>query len=398
MTEVGIQQTTAETRIQLHEYLRWFSAEIVTAADGVLVTERDLAIQEAALRLKANAVTSMQTAVFQHDPLAALTDAWALTAAMTRFFEDGNGRGLYGGSQTLVVDALRRLEIEVDQLAQRIAGKERVDAVRPQLQRFVLDNPIRDLSFGRRSAGLRASTLTAAAWSTDVRRSVAQLDETARDVSDRLTIYAEQLPQIARWQGEILLIEAQREFMTKPFATIEGVDGKIGAIGDDIDTLTGFVTGTPALIANERALLLEALERERATILSSVDAQRVATLSSVDGQRVATLAALTAEREAILAAIAELRRASFTDLGTETARSLDRIDRLSATRVQDLSRMSNDVVDHLFWRALELLLVGVAAFAILALALRHRRPPASTWGSAASASRWRQPSWRSARR
>ena len=106
----------------------------------------------------------------------------------------------------------------------RIVGKERVDAVRPEIQRFVRDNPIRDLSFGRRSAGLHASAVTAAAWGTDVVSSVAQIDETARDLSDRLTIYAEQLPQIARWQGEILLLQSQREVLTKPFANLDGID------------------------------------------------------------------------------------------------------------------------------------------------------------------------------
>lgn len=91
MTELGVEQTTAEMRVLLHEYLRWFTAEIVTAADGVLETEQDLAAQEAAVRLKANGMTSMQAGLFQRDPLAAPSDAWALTAAMAGFFDEGTG-------------------------------------------------------------------------------------------------------------------------------------------------------------------------------------------------------------------------------------------------------------------------------------------------------------------
>jgi len=360
MTQLGVQQTAAESKVHLYEYLRWFGAEIVAAADDVRVTEKDPVVQESALRLKANAVSSMQVAVFQRDPLAALADAWALTAAMARFFADGNGKDLFGGSQSRVLEALHGLEVEVEELAQGIVGKERVDAVRPEIQRFVRENPIRDLSFGRRSAGLRASAVTAAAWGTSVTSAVAQIDETARELSDRLTIYAEQLPQIARWQGEILLLQSEREFLTKPVTNIDDIDKRLGTIDDNFATVTGFVTSTPAIIAAERTLMLEALARERTTLLSEVDRQRVATLVS-----------LTAEREAILAAIADLRGATFTDLGTQTERSLDRMDKLSTATVQDVGRVSKDTIDHLFWRALELLLVGCAAFAILTLTLRR---------------------------
>jgi hypothetical protein len=360
MTQLDTQQTSAETKVHLYEYLRWFSAQIAAAADDVRVTEKDPVVQEAALRLKANAVSSIQVAVFQRDPLAALADAWALTAAMARFFEDGDGKDLFGGSQSRVVETIHGLEREVEALSQEVVGKERADAVRPEIQRFVRENPIRDLSFGRRSAGLRASAVTAAAWGTSIGSSVAQLDETARDLSDRLTIYAEQLPQIARWQGEILLLQSQRDVLTKPVNDIEDIDRRLGTIDENFGTVTGFVTGTPALIAAERTLMLEAVAHERTTLLTEVDRQRVATLAS-----------LAAEREAVLAAIVELRGASFADIGTQTERGLDRMDKLSTATVQDVGRVSRDTIDHLFWRALELLLVGCAAFAVLTLTLRR---------------------------
>jgi hypothetical protein len=367
MTEIGVEQTNAQVRVLLHEYLRWFTAETVIAGDGVIEAETELAVQEAALRLKVNAVTSMQAALFQRDPIAALADAWALTAGIARFFDQGNGRDLFGGSQSLVVDAFHGLEAEIDRLVQSIVGKERADAVRPEIEQFVRDNPLRDLSFGRRSAGLRASSVTAAEWQADGLRSVAQIDETARDLSDRMTIYAEQLPQIVRWQGEILLIESQHKFVAKPFANLDGVDRNLIAIEKDVDAAARFLTSTPELLAAERALLLDALRSERATILASIDEQRVA-----------TLAAVTAEREAILEAVEELRRTSFEDLGTETEESLGRVEKLSTATVEELRRASREAVDHLFWRAVQLLLIGSAAFAVLSLALRRTRPRVSS--------------------
>ncbi len=215
--------------------------------------------------------------------------------------------------------------------------------------------------------GCRASSVTAAEWNADGLRSVAQIDETARDLSDRMTIYAEQLPQIVRWQGEILLIESQHKFVAKPFANLDGVDRNLISIEEDVDAAAGFLTSTPELLAAERALLLDAVRSERATILASIDEQRVA-----------TLAAVTAEREAILAAVEELRRTSFEDLGTETEESLGRIEKLSTATVEDLRRASREAVDHLFWRAVQLLLIGSVAFAVLALVLRRTRPRVSS--------------------
>ena len=369
MADIGVEQSTAEMRIYLHDYLRVFSGEIVDTADRVTVVEGNLAVRAAALRLKANGVMAMQAAVFQRDPVAALADAWVLTAAMARFFEGGSGKELFRGSQPLVVETLRRLEVQVDALAQKLVGQERAAVVRPQVRQFVLDNPVTDLSFSHRSAALSASALTAAARGTAVHQAVAQIDETARDASDRLTIYAEQLPQIARWQAEMLLIDAQREILAKPFDTLDHLDSEIGvmdqrlgAIHDDIQGIGKFVDGTPTLFANERALLLDSIARERAMILAAVT-----------GERVATLASLSAERETILAAAVELREASFADLRTATAQSLDRMDGISTDRVRDLSRVFKEAIDHLFWRALELLLIACAAIVVVGFVLSRRQ-------------------------
>lgn len=153
MSELGVQQTTAELRVLLREYLRWFAAETVTAANNVVAEEEDLAIQETALLFKVNAVPTMQAAVFQRDPIAALSDAWAITASMRLFFEEGAGANLFGASQDEVVEPMRSLEEEVLGLVERVVGAERLAAVRPEFDRWVRDNPFESLYFGRDPRG-----------------------------------------------------------------------------------------------------------------------------------------------------------------------------------------------------------------------------------------------------
>ena len=368
MSELGVRQTTAEVRVLLHGYLRWFTSQIVVAADAMQRSEDDLSIKESAVRLKLGAIPSMQAAVFQRDPLAALAEAYALTMALGRFLEEGEGKNLFGASQPVIVETMRELEVEIRTIAENVVGGQKVEEVQPVLERWVSEHPIRNLSLGMRAAGLQASATAAAAWGTTGLQAVGQIDETARDLSDHLTIYAEQLPNEVRWQGELLLLEAQHELLSGSFADIDAVTNDISRIEADIDRITEFVVATPELVASERSLLLAALENERRAVLDSVDRQRID-----------TLAVLQSERETIFASIEELRRATFADLGSETDRSLGRIDAIRSVTLEQVERVTEAAIDRLFWRALQLVVVILVGLAVLLLLARlpRRRPEAA---------------------
>lgn len=367
MSEIGVRQTTAEVRVLLSSYLRWFTTQVVATADAVVRNEDDLEIKESAIRLKIAAISSMQAAVFQRDPLAALVDSWALTLALVRFLENGDGRTLLGASQPAAVETVRQLEAEIRTLCNTVVGEKKMAEVTPLLEGWVQEHPIRDLTLGMRAAGTDPASTAAAAWGTSGLQAVAQIDETARELSDRFTVYAEQVPNQARWQGELLLIQSQHEYLAKQFADFEAVSRDITRIQADIDRFARFVLATPELVSSERSLLLSALEKERETVLGSVDRQRID-----------TLAVLESERETILASIEELRRASFADLGSETERSLARIDALRADTLQEFKAATDAAINHLFWRALQLVLVILAGVGLLLLlARRPRRRPES---------------------
>ncbi|HEY7697422.1 MAG TPA: hypothetical protein VIE88_03360, partial [Vicinamibacteria bacterium] len=194
MSELGVHQTTAEVRVLLHSYLRWFTTQVVATADAIVSNESDLEIKESAIRLKVAAIPSMQAAVFQRDPLAALVDTWALTAALARFLESGEGGALFGASQPTALETVRQLEVEIRTIAENVVGQQKAEEVRPVLERWVQEHPIHDLSLGMRAAGTGAASTAAAAWGTSGLQAVGQIDETARELSDRLTVYAEQMP------------------------------------------------------------------------------------------------------------------------------------------------------------------------------------------------------------
>jgi hypothetical protein len=260
-----------------------------------------------------------------------------------------------------------------------------VEEVQPVLDRWVREHPILDLSLGLRAAGAdRAAAAAAATWGTSGLQAVAQIDETARDLTDRLAIYAEQMPNLARWEAELAALEAHRVILTRPLADLDTVTRDISRIEGDIDGFTKFALSTPDVVASERSLLLAAVEEERRAILDSVDRQRVDTLMALQG-----------EREVILASLEELRRATFTDVGDETGRSLDRIDAIRIETLEELDRITTAAIDRAFWRALELVgIVLVGAGLLVGIA---RLPATASWPRAIPPSfggtfRWRRTS------
>jgi hypothetical protein len=156
-----------------------------------------------------------QTVVFHDELSSRMPQLRDDSAALPTFSPTGTG-GRSSGNPSLVVEAFHGLDVEIDPPSGTRSLRERQPYPRP-----VLRQPL-----GR----LKASPLTAAEWRGDGLRSVAQIDETARDLSDRMTIYAEQLPQIARWQSEILLMESQRKYIAKPLASVDGVDRSLNSI------------------------------------------------------------------------------------------------------------------------------------------------------------------------
>ena len=243
----------------------------------------------------------MQAAVFQLDPLAALADAWSLRAQMERFFATGAGKDLFGDSQRTAIQDSLTLSEEAAALARSVVGVDGVKDVRPKLEAWLDENPIHDLSFGRRSVGADASAITAAEWGSGGLRSVGQVEDLLRDLSDRLTIYGEQIPELARWHSELLAMEVDQNTLAPLWEDIGSIERSAASLDAEIKELRRFVETTPHLVETERALILEVFERE-------IDSA----LADVNRQRVATIAALSSERKFILAELDSLAPSSRT--------------------------------------------------------------------------------------
>ena len=120
-------------------------------------------------------------------------------------------------------------------------------------------------------------------------------------------------------------------------------------------------------MAPERQLVLEDLDVKLSETLKAIDVQRIATVDVLQEERVILLEELNRQLEASLASIDRERVELMSELQTLTAQS-----------IEQGSQETKELVDHLSWRVLQLLLIAVVLFTLSSIIVRRffgqRRP------------------------
>jgi hypothetical protein len=158
-------------------------------------------------------------------------------------------------------------------------------------------------------------------------KAVGSMEETLRDMSDRMTILSVQAPVEMRWQAEYL-VESLFE---------ERVHDRIDSIVDTMETMEDFLGEFEGTLSAQTGALLDGIENERITVFNAVEEERVAILAAIEN-----------ERESIL----------------------DKLDSQLATATSQLDAVGRSLIDHFFLRLIEVLAVmGVAVFLTVLLVL-----------------------------
>jgi hypothetical protein len=353
MKRAGIEQITAsQLRDIVLAYADGFIRTVETTADSIAAATDDALVRRSALAWKAASVHNIREAALVSDPLLGLVDAWLFTVQVRMFLESPPpGRAVFSGEYAdALLAPVRREEARIRRIAVDVAGADRVDAFEPGLLEFAAEHPIDPLTLTRMSVlaadsallrpmgGGLGSTLAATTWSM-------------RELDDRLTSMDATLGKELRWNMQLLAYD---------IADLPVVDTALTGILRSLERITALTDTIPALVSGERAAVLEALHVELATLTAAIDDMRRETLDAVSGERGAVLDAVTRERLALLEAVTRERIATLASVDSMLMRAIDRSERL---------------VDHIFWRMLQL---GGAVVAVLIVAawllLRRLRP------------------------
>jgi len=343
--EVGdVDVSRQRLRVAAMNSMYLYMSSVELTADSIIGTATDPDVRRNALAWKTNAIPAIQRAMLYPDPLVAFVDGWAMTVQMREYFEEGNGRGLFGPEQPHAVSSSRRMEMATDTAVAARLQPEVYD----RLRRFVydwaaqypLDNPL----FLRRSL-----TEAVAEELGEVRAgglgTVGSMAEMAQDFQQMAQVYAGYMPKEILWQSELLIASLTDSLR---FDTLLAAIDRMAVM----EATTSFLRETPALLAEEREAVFREVQEERIEMLREIDRQRLMTLQEI-------LAWARVEREAMLEEMASI-------VGNEG---------------EALGEITRAVVDHVFLRLLQ---VG-AVLVLLALlgfwVIRRARIPSSGQGA-----------------
>jgi hypothetical protein len=148
-------------------------------------------------------------------------------------------------------------------------------------------------------------------------KAVGSMVESIDDLSDRMAIYAQQLPRQARWEVELTMLD-------KGVGDIDlnGITEDLNRIRLAADRLAVFLDDAPTLIDEQVQLAIPHLER----IIAEADVEQFRAIADelADNYVGIALGAVTSEREALLEAVAHEREVVMQDAERLIAGATDR--------------------------------------------------------------------------
>lgn len=359
-----IQASAIELTSRNQSLLALYSSEIEGAADKVILESPSPTARRQALVWKSEAIPVLQTSLLNTDPVVAVADTWAFIFQMTAYIEQPTVKSQFGAFQPVFTDTFKRMDDEMEQLVLTAAPSADIPDLRQRIGAWAAAHPIQAGLTGRRSAD--AALIQQADHDLGTLGSLKALQEGLGDITARLDSYNTYLPKQARWQAELLLSD------------VTG-DPKISSAAHNLAVVSGALDKTSNTVEHMPELAGQA----RAAVLADIEGQRLAAQSFLQGERVQAFDSLTREREDALVGLRGERLAATADLRGERQIVLDSLHNeevammhdmhaLSEQTAKDLDARSRGVIDHLFWRAVELMVITLVLGTLAAWMLLRR--------------------------
>ena len=317
-----------------------FSGLVEETADRIIAQSDDPDIQQNARLWKIQAIPACQKAIFFFDPLIALTDTWTFCIQMHLYFTEGAGKDLFGEWQSLADETSERLEADMEELARQIKISGDVQMLKEKLYEWASDHPI-EKQFSVRESVRSEFVAMIEDMNIEIAYAVGNVAVTLHDIREELFVHFDHLPKQLRWQVDYLLGEAARG------GSLEKSVENFSRITESVDRAVAVLEEAPATLDLARALTLE-----------DIDRQRIESIEELRDERIALVEELRNERIAVFEELDRMKNETVRQLDSVMMRALD-----------ESSKRLDKSIDHIFWRALQLvaILVAVAAvfFAIL---------------------------------
>lgn len=407
---------------RIEVYCTTYLSSVSGEATEISEQTDDLGMKRLTLTWRIVTFLGFREALDMPDPRAALIDLWALAIQTERHFREGPGKAKSGPhhESTLRVSA-DGLEL-IDTVAQDYYTPEAYEKVKAKVEEFADAHPIGDLTRRPLHVSVAAEEDPSLTWFsrwTGIQPVTAGIDRIADEV-DQISWLLTWLPEVSRWQASLLLLDIDRD------RTVQRLVKNADTVTDTIRNLEKTTRELPSTIRKEVTLALDEIDARQSEVrrtlkqsqeliaqvgsVAETTRETVGRISETFRTRPELLAALddttasvTKLTEALQPTIAEAR-GLIADTKSDqraapppgdpvpTAELLASIEKTSAEltasttaireTVADLRTIlqSDDVerqltglnapVDHIAWRAIQVILVLVVAAVLGALLYR----------------------------
>ncbi len=343
-----------ELRARLYDLVGHHNALVVSNAEFMDRASNDPQLRLATLTWRMFATGEMLAAAFRIDPLLGMADAWALSIQLRMAFEQGGLLGdVFGDYQHLA----REAHAEVERLFRNLADVALSDPVGPDrsLHAWAEANPVGSLTRGRTSLLETSQNDTVMSGYRTSAFGVDEMQSTIEDLNERAPLLVENGIRQAVWRLEAIFLDKDID------GSLDAIVTDLGDINVSADRIAVGVDSVLALVDGVDSLV-QVLQSERAIVLRDVDRQRVATLD-----------ALSAERAAVLEAL-DLQLARIIDvLRDERSIVMAEADEITDGKIELATVGLESIVDKVFWRAVQLLLMAAVLVLVVGWVLVRSR-------------------------
>jgi len=362
MKEVGAGSTLSAIKLRflLNEFVVQFSSRTEAAADEIMALKPSSEVRRSALLWKIHAIPASFRSASLEDPMAAVIDSWILSKQIVHFFESGAGKDLFEENQDIALEAVRIIEREIYLIASSAgANEEGLLKVDKWAESVAVEFPLENLYFTRRSF-LQSFGKFMEKSGADAFKPIVKITESVSILRDLLIMYAENLPNQARWQVELLLIDLKLR------AASAELKEALSNVADFTSQLADISQDLPDKLEAQKTVLMEDLHREWELALKDVDSMRIDTLEHITGERTAITETLDEELNLLLGQITTEREAAIRD-----------IEAVSLRISEEMAQKGTEAAEHLlmraFWLGVALAVIVFVLVLVGALILRRGR-------------------------
>ncbi|PHQ75783.1 MAG: chemotaxis protein [Shewanella sp.] len=208
---VPLPQEQLNMRVFSRDFSSTFYSRVEQTADQIAALEsndeQDIYLKSNALMWKINAEQALQRTIFQASPVAAMVDTWAFTAQMSEFYDTGAGKALFGEQQAQVIETSRALEAQFEKTVKGFVSQSDFNNNRDFIKQYVLENPLTDITFSRKSA-FNDWLIFREINEFEAVTTFGSVPEVMSDISDRMAMISEQMPKILGWKAELYALHS----------------------------------------------------------------------------------------------------------------------------------------------------------------------------------------------